>query len=116
MEDWFRWVLGILNGVYFLVLGWLVNWIVSGQKISQDLDKRITVLETRPHVDPILYTKAIMEMSSAIVALTVKLDENLRSRISFQDDIKAAQTKMQQQLEAIKDELDLLASKVRAVA
>jgi hypothetical protein len=38
MEDWFRWILGILNGVYLLVIGWILTWIGGLQKEMSGLD------------------------------------------------------------------------------
>lgn len=97
-DEWFRWVLGVLNGIYLLVLGWLVNTLAVIQREHRDLDKRLTVIESRPQVDPLVYVKAVAEMTAAL------------------REIQIAQNQMRAQLDAIKDELDLLAQKVRAVA
>lgn len=116
MEDWFRWILGILNGVYLIVLGWLVNWIATNQRDTRDIDKRLTVLESRPQVDPLAYTKAITEMSGAIATLTAKVAENIQARQDQYDNLMSTVRTLQHQLEAITQDLDLLARQVKVVA
>lgn len=116
MEDWLRWILGILNGVYLIVIGWIVNWIAAIQKDSRDLDKRLTVLESRPQVDPLAYTKAITEMSGAIAVLTAKVAENIQARQDQYDTLMQTVRALQHQLEAMTEDLDLLARQVRVVA
>lgn len=116
MEDWFRWILGILNGVYLIVLGWLVNWIATNQRDTRDIDKRLTVMESRPQVDPLAYTKAITEMSGAIATLTAKVAENIQARQDQYYNLMSTVRTLQHQLEAITQDLDLLARQVKVVA
>ena len=80
MEDWFKWILGGLVGLYSAVTGFVVGLILHDRKRLGELDRRLAVVETRIHVDPIVYMQDVTEIKAAIKALGVDQEEAANER------------------------------------
>lgn len=61
--------------LYTGVAGWVFTLIIDNRKFMALLDKRIAIIENRPQVDPIVYTKSITEVTSALATLTARITE-----------------------------------------
>lgn len=72
MEDWFRWLLGLIAAAALGASAWLY-------KLAHDLDKRVTVLEQRPQLDLIAHTEAMTRMAIAIEHMNEALGAHVRS-------------------------------------
>ena len=70
MDDWFRFVVGTVVAGLTALAGWFAHVLFTYNDKIGKLEVRVAVLETRPHVDPLDYVKAVTEMSAAIANLT----------------------------------------------
>lgn len=103
--EWFRWTMGIIVVLNSGAIAWLATMAISNQRtlaaLLAKVDTRVTVLENRPHVDPIIYTKVTTEMTAALTALTVKIEDTNRHR-------EHALEGMQREISSIESKLDEL--------
>lgn len=65
----FQWVIGLAVGVLMPIVAWVAFR-------THNLTVEMAVMKARPQVDPIEYTKAVMELASAIAQLTNQLAAN----------------------------------------
>lgn len=107
-EEIFRWVVGLLVGLATPILAWI------GIRVN-DVDKRLAVLENRRQVDPIEYTKAIVEMSAALASLSAKLAENMLERKAQFEQIQSAHSLLTQRLDRVIVDLDRIAAEKKGI-
>lgn len=114
--EWFRWVAGITIGVLTAAVGWGAAMVNGNRNKITDLEKRMAVLEARPHVDPIHYTEAITKMSGVLATLTDKIAENIQVRQEQYVEMRQVHSEFKEQLELFHDELDEALRKLGALA
>lgn len=84
---WLEIVLGVILGMVSAVTGWVLTHVIQ-------IDKRLAVLEAKPTVDPIEYTKAVTQMAAAVTELT-KAIADLRIELKeFRRDFEEALTEI----------------------
>ena len=98
MDEWLRWGAGIVAGAALALSGWLL-------KLAHDLDKRVTVLEQRPHIDPVEYTRAVTELTVAMANLTTQLAENNLARREQYIELRDGHEKLWNKLDEIERDL-----------
>jgi len=95
--DWFRWVGSSLLTVVGAITGYLAYVVNSMRDREAELDKRLAVVESKL-IDPILYTKAMTEVTNALVTLTQRLAENVdliqRQNIDLREQNEALETRL----------------------
>ena len=69
MEDWFKWILGGLVGLYSTVTGFVVGLILHDRKRLAELAQRIALVEARQHVDPLEYMQFMTEVKAELKSL-----------------------------------------------
>lgn len=80
MEDWIRWVIGAIITAWTAVISGLGSMILGKLKVLNDrmdtqrdhaivIDKRLSLLEARPVVDPLEHIKAMTELTAMINTL-----------------------------------------------
>ena len=65
----FQWIFGGVMAAGAAVVSWTIARLGG-------LDRRTTVLESRPYVDPIEHAKVITELTLAVASLTTKIAES----------------------------------------
>lgn len=85
MDDWFRWFMGLLITGWTSVISGLAAILFGKLKVITDrqdsqslglqtLDKRLSLLEARPAVDPLEYVKALTELTASLNSLASKVE------------------------------------------
>ena len=106
--DWFRWVIGGLVVAYGTMLGWIVTLIIDNRKFMALLDKRLAVIESRPHVNPVEYVRAITEVTGSLAALTTQLTQNAGTREEQFNELRRQHEELRKELQSIEKRLDAL--------
>ena len=73
MEEWLRWLFGVILAVYLPIIGWIVIELIK-------LDRRVIVMEKEPKIDPVAHATAMAQLSSSIVLLAKQLEQGAESR------------------------------------
>lgn len=79
----FDWIIGGLTTVITGALTWVFHHVIV-------IDKRLSVLEARPVVDPIEYTKAITMMAGAVTELTKAITDLRLEFKEFREEVDQA--------------------------
>jgi predicted component of type VI protein secretion system len=105
MEDWFRWLATIVAGAALAVSGWLL-------KLANDLDRRVTVLEQRPVVDPYTYIEEVTKLNAQLLALTSAMAENTASRREQYIEMHKNHMDLAKELDEVRSDVKLLLNRV----
>ena len=105
MEDWFRWVIGGLIGLYTAVTGWLAHLVLSIRDKHASLDKRMAVMEVRPHIDPVVNMKVLTELTLAVTNLTTRLSESNQVRNEQYNELKNMIAEIYKEIEVLAREV-----------
>jgi len=94
-----------------------LGWVLLKLDKLNDLHTRMAVLETRPHVDPIEYTRLIAGLTSAVTALTTQV-ASLAATTERQFDNHARSTNKQfdileKQLADLKKQIEVVAESLQ---
>lgn len=98
MEDWLRWLLGLVAAAALAASAWLY-------KLAHDLDKRVTVLEKRPVVDPYLHIKEITKLNAQLMALTAAMAENTAARREQYNELRTGHERLTKELDEIRSDV-----------
>lgn len=104
-SDWFRWVLGGLVAATTAISTWLATLYVGQSGEISALKTRITVLEQRPHIDPIEYTRAITNMANAIKSLTEALERSATERKDQMASFERRMGELMKEVQELRNEL-----------
>lgn len=80
MEDWFRWLMGGLVGIYSGVTGFVIGLIIHDRKKLAELESRLAVIEARSRVDPVSYMRFITEVKHTLESIVAQIAEAHKER------------------------------------
>ncbi len=110
MDDgWFRWIVGGISATFAATLGWLGSTLLHQHREHVEnmaaLDKRLALLEGRPYVDPIEYTRAITKVNESMITLSAKIAEMIATNQAAHAEVRNAMAQLTNQYEALRRDL-----------
>lgn len=104
MDDLIKAVIGLVAAGALGLSSWLM-------KLAHDLDKRVTVLEKRPVVDPYIHIEEITKLNAQLMALTAAMAENTAARREQYNELRAGHERLTKELDEIRSDVKQLLSR-----